>query len=473
MPQLFGTDGVRGIANSPQLSPQLAFALGQAAVRLCQAHRPRAVIGRDTRRSGPLLEAALTAGILAAGGDVIRLGVATTPAVAYLTRRLQADLGVVISASHNPAEYNGIKFFGPTGHKLPDAAEEQIEAMVLDRGGPCPTGAGIGELVDDPGAVDAYVAFLAGTVDVSLQGLKVVVDCGHGAACQLSPAVLRRLGAEVVVLNDQPDGLNINAGCGSTQPEGLQRAVVACGAHAGIAHDGDADRCIAVDERGGLVDGDQILAACALDLQARGRLAGDLVVATVMSNLGLELLLGRHGIRLERTRVGDRYVLAEMLRRGASLGGEQSGHIIFLDHSTTGDGILTAVQLLAVMARQGRPLSELAGRMQRLPQVLENVPVREHRGWQDNPRITGAIRQAEAVLGAAGRVLVRPSGTEPLIRVMLEGPSLEQLQQLAGVLRGVVADELGEIHSPTLQSTAGAVGEQGAGPGAEARQGPN
>lgn len=471
MARLFGTDGVRGVANTAELSPELAFALGEAATWLAKngrlggaapgvagagagpqaaqvgraggSRRPLAVVGRDTRQSGPLLESALVAGILAAGGDVARLGVVTTPAVAHLVRELGADFGVVISASHNPPEYNGIKFFSAEGYKLPDPVEDELADLALAgrQPGPRPTGAGVGTLREDPDLVERYVDHVARS-GVRLDGLHVVVDCGHGAAFRLAPAVLRRLGAQVTVLNDAPDGMNINLGCGSTHPQGLQQAVVALGAHAGIAHDGDADRCIAVDGQGRVVDGDQILAICALDLDARGLLPDKAVVATVMSNMGLEVLLRRHGIRLLRTPVGDRYVLEEMLRTGARLGGEQSGHIIFRDHATTGDGILTAVQLLSVVVRSGRSLAELAAQMDRYPQLLENVRVQRKEGWDQNPRIAAAIRAAEAALDGQGRVLVRPSGTEPLIRIMLEGPDATVLRQLAGELREVIAQEL-------------------------------
>ncbi|MFO7172902.1 MAG: phosphoglucosamine mutase [Bacillota bacterium] len=458
MSRLFGTDGVRGVANAPELTPELAFALGRAAARLAAegrlqgadgraaaARRPLAVIGRDTRRSGTMLAAAVSAGIQSAGGDVIPLGVITTPGVAYLTRELGADFGVVISASHNPAEYNGIKFFSRDGFKLPDPVEDELEALVRAPAddGPRPTGPEVGTERPVPGAVERYVEYLAGTADVSLRGLKVVVDCGHGAAYRLAPAVLERLGAEVIAIGVEPDGVNINAGCGSTHPEALQQAVVAHKAHVGIAHDGDADRCLAVDERGQLVDGDAILGICALDLLRRGELPGRQVVATVMSNMGLELWLREHGIQLLRTKVGDRYVLEQMLATGAALGGEQSGHIIFRRHSTTGDGILTAVQLLAVMVRSGRPLSELAGQIPRFPQILENVRVRQKEGWAENPRIQAAIRQAEERLAGRGRVLVRPSGTEPLIRVMIEGPDPSLLAEMAADLREVIAAELG------------------------------
>lgn len=446
MPRMFGTDGVRGVANSEALSPELAFALGRAAATLARERSGRrvvGVIGRDTRRSGPMLAAALSAGICSAGGDVVDLGVITTPGVAYVTAHLKADFGVMISASHNPAPDNGIKFFSGDGYKLPDEAEDQLEAMVRAKPDtmPRPTGADLGTIRQSPEAVEAYVEHLVSTGS-PLTGLKVVVDCGHGAAYRLSPEVLRRLGAEVIALNTAPDGLNINDGCGSTHPEALQEAVRAYGADAGIAHDGDADRCIAVDERGELVDGDQIMAICALDLKEKGQLPKDTLVATVMSNMGLELFLRAHGLKLVRTKVGDRYVLEEMLKGGYGLGGEQSGHVIFGALATTGDGILTAVQLLSILARAKQPLSALAGRMQRLPQWLENVRVGRKEGWEENPAIREAIAWAEAELAGEGRVLVRASGTEPLIRVMLEGPDMARIRQLAGAIAEVIRAEL-------------------------------
>ncbi len=446
MPRMFGTDGVRGVANSEALSPELAFALGRAAATLARERSGRrvvGVIGRDTRRSGPMLAAALSAGICSAGGDVVDLGVITTPGVAYVTAHLKADFGVMISASHNPAPDNGIKFFSGDGYKLPDEVEDQLEAMVRAKPDtmPRPTGADLGTIRQSPEAVEAYVEHLVSTGS-PLTGLKVVVDCGHGAAYRLSPEVLRRLGAEVIALNTAPDGLNINDGCGSTHPEALQEAVRAYGADAGIAHDGDADRCIAVDERGELVDGDQIMAICALDLKEKGQLPKDTLVATVMSNMGLELFLRAHGLKLVRTKVGDRYVLEEMLKGGYGLGGEQSGHVIFGALATTGDGILTAVQLLSILARAKQPLSALAGRMQRLPQWLENVRVGRKEGWEENPAIREAIARAEAELAGEGRVLVRASGTEPLIRVMLEGPDMARIRQLAGAIAEVIRAEL-------------------------------
>lgn len=446
MPRMFGTDGVRGIANTEALSPELAFRLGRAAAAMAYektGRRPVAVVGRDTRRSGPMLAAAVSAGICSAGGDVVDLGVVTTPGVAFITTHLKADFGVMLSASHNPAPDNGIKFFSAEGYKLPDEVEDQLEALVRTTPDtmPRPTGAALGTIRTDAAAIEAYIEHLVGTGQ-PLTGLKLVVDCGHGAAYQLSPEVLRRLGAEVIALNTAPDGMNINDGCGSTHPEQLQQAVVAHGAHAGIAHDGDADRCIAVDERGELADGDQIMAICALDLHARGALAGDTVVATVMSNMGLELLLKKHQIRLLKTKVGDRYVLEEMLKGQYVLGGEQSGHVIFGQLSTTGDGILTAVQLLSVMAREKRPLSELAGQMVRLPQWLENVRVASKEGWDRNPAIAEAIQKVQTALGDQGRVLVRPSGTEPVIRVMLEGPDLNQIRAMAQQIKEVIIAEL-------------------------------
>lgn len=446
MPRMFGTDGVRGVANTDALSPELAFRLGRAAAALARENtggRILAVIGRDTRRSGSMLASALAAGICSAGGDVVDLGVVTTPAVAYITTHLKAAFGVMVSASHNPAPDNGIKFFSAAGYKLPDEVEDRLEALVRAEPDqlPRPTGAQLGAVRTSEEEIEAYIQHLVASGS-PLKGMKVVVDCGHGAAYRLSPEVLRRLGADVVALNTAPDGMNINHGCGSTHPEGLQAAVVAHGAHVGIAHDGDADRCIAVDERGELVDGDQIMAICALDLAARGELAGETLVATVMSNMGLELLLQQRGIKLLRAKVGDRYVLEEMQKGGYVLGGEQSGHVIFGRISTTGDGILTAVQLLSVLAREGRPLSELAGQMQRLPQWLENVRVGRKEGWEQNAAIAAAIAKAEAALRGQGRVLVRASGTEPLIRVMLEGSDLAEIRRMAEEIREVVLAEL-------------------------------
>lgn len=446
MPRLFGTDGVRGVANT-ELTCELALNLGRAGATVLArraAGRVRMVVGQDTRRSGELLEAALAAGAMSVGADVLRLGVATTPAVAYLVRMLGADGGVVISASHNPAEYNGIKFFDADGYKLADALEDEIAAML---GGPwseLPTGGALGWGEDRADDLEQYVAFIAGLAG-PLGGLRIVCDCANGAAWSLAPAALRLAGAHVTTVAAEPDGLNINADCGSLHPQGLAGAVVARGAHVGFAFDGDADRLIAVDERGQAVDGDRLLAILGCDLLARGQLPGGTVVATVMSNLGLELCLEARGGRLARTRVGDRYVLEEMRANGYALGGEQSGHIIFLEHHTTGDGLTTAAMLAALLCRSGRPLSELAGIMPVLPQVLRNLQVARREGLEDNAQLAAAVHQARKTLGPRGRVLVRPSGTEPLVRVMVEGEDPEQVSRAADEIAGVVAAEFGVV----------------------------
>lgn len=458
MGRLFGTDGVRGVANSSDLSPELAFGLGRAAIHLAgrgtheaqtgpRGPRPRAIIGKDTRASGDMLEAALAAGICSAGGDVTCLGVVTTPTVAYLTRTMQdADLGVMISASHNPAEDNGIKFFSRDGFKLPDEVEDRLEALVMTTPDtlPRPTGGEIGRIDVNHDAADRYLEHLADTIPVGLTGLKIVVDCSNGSAYRMGPRLLERLGARVIAINTAPDGNNINLGCGSTHPGPLQRAVLECGAHAGIAFDGDADRCIAVDEKGNLVNGDHILAICGSDLHRRGLLTNGIVVATVLSNMGLEHCLRQTGISLIRTKVGDRYVLEEMQRSGAVLGGEQSGHVIFLRHNTTGDGLLTAIQALSVMVERGKPLSELAGMMEEFPQIQVNIRVKSKEGLAENEQIARALRRAEETLGDTGRVLVRPSGTEPKIRVMVEGQDEGLIRRLADDLKAVIEAEMGE-----------------------------
>lgn len=441
---LFGTDGVRGLANR-DLTPELAFKLGRAgAYCLARDHRrPKIIIGKDTRLSGDMLESALAAGICSVGADVVRLGVIPTPGVAYLTRHLGAQAGVVISASHNPMEDNGIKFFGSNGYKLPDALEEEIESIILSkRELPSPVGPEVGKVEDYPQAGEIYGAYLKKSLGSDLSPLKIVVDCAHGAAFSLAPAVLQDLGAEVIPLFHTPTGTNINQECGSTHPEKLMEAVKSYGADMGIAHDGDADRMLAVDEQGHLVDGDRIMVICALDLLRRGKLKGNQIVVTVMSNLGLHLALKKAGIKILETKVGDRYVLEKMLETGAALGGEQSGHIIFSEYNTTGDGIATALQLLKVMAETGKPLSELAAQMVRLPQVLVNVRVKDKTGWDANPALKSAMDQAEKSLAGQGRILVRPSGTEPLIRVMGEGPDEKELKALVQHIAGVVEAEL-------------------------------
>ncbi|MQY07579.1 phosphoglucosamine mutase [Actinomadura macrotermitis] len=447
MGRLFGTDGVRGLANRDLTAP-LAMDLSVAAARVLAStgafagHRPVAVVGRDPRASGEFLEAAVVAGLASAGVDVLRLGVLPTPAVAYLTHALDADLGVMLSASHNPAPDNGIKFFDRSGHKLPDELEDRIEAALGQDWEP-PTGAGVGRVRDAHGAVEQYVAHLLSSVPVSLDGLKVVVDCANGASADVAPEALRRAGAEVITIGAAPDGLNINAGCGSTHLDALKAAVREHGADAGIANDGDADRCLAVTATGEEVDGDQIMAILALELREAGRLARDTVVATVMSNLGFKIAMREAGLTVLETAVGDRYVLEAMKRDGYNFGGEQSGHVIMLDHATTGDGVLTGLHLLAAMARRGRPLDELAKAMTRLPQVLINVKGVDKSRAKTSPELAAAVAAAEAELGETGRVLLRPSGTEPMVRVMVEAADEERARELAERLAEAVRTHLG------------------------------
>jgi len=431
--RLFGTDGVRGVANS-QLTPSLAFRLGQAgAYVLSKEHpHPRIVIGKDTRISGDMLEAALISGICSVGADVLRVGVLPTPGIALLTRTLDVSAGVVISASHNPVQDNGIKFFDSTGYKLPDAIEDEIEDIVLSEEKPwqVPVGGEVGRVIEITDAGRRYMDFLKGTVGC-LDGIKVVLDCANGAAAYVGPKVLQEVGVEVISICNTPDGVNINASCGSTHPEQLQRAVLEHGADLGLAMDGDADRLIVVDELGNILDGDFIMVICALAQKEKGTLAQNAVVVTVMSNLGLHLALKEAGTTIFETQVGDRYVMEELLRTGAKLGGEQSGHIIFLDHNTTGDGLLTALHLLSVIKERQTPLSQLATQMRRLPQVLLNATVQHKERLMKDERVLGKVKQAEEALGDQGRVLVRPSGTEPLIRVMVEGPDQHKLKELA------------------------------------------
>lgn len=449
MPRLFGTDGVRGIANQEPMTPETVVKLGRAAAHLFKApgSRRSIVIGKDTRLTGYMLETALTAGITSMGVDVLLVGPLPTPGIAFITRSLRADAGIVISASHNSFEDNGIKFFSADGLKLPDALEAEIEALIgsgtIDQIRPGANDIGKAYRIGD--AVGRYIEFAKASFPktLTLRGLRIVVDCAHGATYRVSPTVLRELGAEVVPLNVAPDGLNINDDCGSLHPEGLQRAVLAERAQVGFAHDGDGDRVLAVDERGTLVDGDQILAVCARDMLERGCLPARTVVATVMSNVGLELALKQTGIALIRTAVGDRYVLEEMLRNGYALGGEQSGHIIFAEHNTTGDGLVTALQILAAMQRSGKPLSELAACMQRFPQVLTNVRVARREDLGALPAVQAAIGEAEACLAGAGRVLVRFSGTEPLARIMIEGPEESRIRELADRIASTIRSALG------------------------------
>lgn len=452
MGQLFGTDGVRGVANA-DLTAELALGLSVAAAHvLAEAgtfagHRPTAVVGRDPRASGEFLEAAVVAGLASAGVDVLRVGVLPTPAVAYLTGALGADLGVMLSASHNAMPDNGIKFFARGGHKLADELEDRIEAVYEEHrtGAPWdrPTGAGVGRVSDYDEGFDKYVAHLIGVLPNRLDGLKIVLDEAHGAAARVSPEAFTRAGAEVVTIGAEPDGLNINDGCGSTHLDLLKQAVVEHGADLGIAHDGDADRCLAVDASGAEVDGDQILAVLALAMREAGQLRGDTVVGTVMSNLGFKLAMEGEGIQVVQTGVGDRYVLESMKEHGFALGGEQSGHVIILDHATTGDGTLTGLMLAARVAATGRSLAELAGVMQRLPQVLVNVPDVDKSRVATSAELATAVADAQRELGTTGRVLLRPSGTEPLVRVMVEAADIEQARAVAGRLADVVKSALG------------------------------
>ena len=447
MGRLFGTDGVRGLANT-ELSCNLAFELGQAGayVLTLAKHKPSILIGRDTRLSGDMLQAALTAGICSVGAEAVVLGVIPTPAVAYLTRQYETDAGVMISASHNTMEYNGIKFFDSLGHKLPDELEERIESIILDgmETMPVPMGMEVGRRVRFRNAVRDYVSFLKKTIDTDLKGMKIVLDCANGASYEVAPTLFGSLGAEVISTYHTPDGININDNCGSTYPGKLQDLVRESGADVGLAFDGDADRLIAVSEHGNLVDGDQIMLICGLDMMKRGLLKDNTVVGTVMSNMGLERALKKAGCKLVKTNVGDRYVLEYMKEHGFNFGGEQSGHIIFLEHNTTGDGILTALQLLGVMKRDDKPLSELAAGMRKYPQVLVNARVSEQDKlrYQDDEVIQGEIRKIEAQFKEDGRVLIRPSGTEPVVRIMIEGTNQREIEEAAVRLAVLIEQRL-------------------------------
>ncbi|NLJ99704.1 MAG: phosphoglucosamine mutase [Clostridia bacterium] len=442
MGNLFGTDGVRGVANR-ELTAQLAYELGRAGAHiLCKGNnRPHIVVGKDTRISGDMLESALIAGICSMGVDVIRLGIIPTPGVAFLTRFMDADAGIMISASHNPIEDNGIKFFDSSGYKLEEAQERAVERIVRE-GIPhdftLPVGGEVGKISMGDRAAEHYVDHILGVMDYDLSGLRVVVDCACGAAYEMAPRILRGLGAEVISINDEPDGSKINVNCGSTNVEELCQRVVDHGAHMGIAYDGDADRLIAVDEKGGVVDGDAIMLISALHMSQNKSLKNNMVVATVMSNLGLELALKKAGIKMFRTPVGDKYVLRKMLEEDASLGGEQSGHIILSDYGTTGDGIVVSCLLLKILKDSGEPLSLLAGQMKRLPQVMINVRVEDKKRAEECGDLAKALEEAGKELGSSGRILVRPSGTEPLIRVMVEGQNDESCREIAERLASVV-----------------------------------
>ncbi len=449
MGKLFGTDGVRGIANV-ELTPELAYKLGRVGAYVLLKENKNAnakvVIGKDTRRSGDLLETSMISGFLSMGIDVISLGVIPTPAVAYLIRELKADCGVVISASHNPAEYNGIKFFDHRGYKLPDEMEDEIEGYILrnEDVSQRPTGEGVGTLTHFENAGEMYVKYLKSTVSNDLKGLKVAMDTGNGAAYEVAPKLFRELGAEVFIVNNQPDGLNINLKCGSTHPEVVQQLMKETGADVGITFDGDADRAIAVNELGEVVDGDYIMAICGTKLKKHNELHNDTVVATVMSNIGLDICMKEHGCKVAKTKVGDRYVLEEMIQHGYSLGGEQSGHIIFLKYNTTGDGLLTALQLVDTIVEENKPFSQLSSMMTSYPQILVNATVKnENReAYLQDEVIVNEIKKIEERLAGQGRVLIRPSGTEPLVRVMLEGKNQEELNILATGLAKMIEERL-------------------------------
>ena len=451
MGRLFGTDGVRGLANG-DLTADLALGLSQAAALVLTSgrhaeelraagKRPTAIVARDPRVSGQFLTAAVSAGLASSGIDVLDAGVIPTPAAAFLVGDIGADFGVMISASHNPAPDNGIKFFSYGGTKLPDAVEDRIE-VALTGEKLAPTGAGVGRIQRFADAEDRYVLHLLGTLDVSLEGLHVVIDCAHGAAAGISPRVFADAGARVTVIGSDPDGLNINDGVGSTHLEPLRDAVVELGADLGIAHDGDADRCLAVDAEGNVIDGDQIMAILALSMQARGALVDNTLVATVMSNLGLKRAMEHHGIRMIETKVGDRYVLEALAEHSLSLGGEQSGHIIFSEHATTGDGILTGLQIAAEMARTKKTAAALAGVMTVFPQVLINVRGVDRSALDGQAVVANAVQAEEAALGDSGRVLLRASGTEPMVRVMVEAADQATAEEVAERLATVVREQL-------------------------------
>ena len=439
MSRMFGTDGVRGIANT-ELTAELAYSLGRAGAFVLTegTHKPKILVAKDTRISGDMLEAALVAGILSVGAEAVILGVVPTPAVAHLTREYNADAGVMISASHNPVEYNGIKFFDGRGYKLSDELEDQMQAVIESNfeGVPSPVGGAVGRSYTEETALREYIDYAMSTIKTDLKGLRVALDCANGAAYKAAVKAFRALGARVYVINDNPDGNNINENCGSTHMEELMDYVVRKNCDIGFAFDGDADRCLAVDEKGNMINGDFLLTICAKALKEAGKLNDDTLVVTVMSNLGLDIAAKREGINLVKTKVGDRYVLEEMLKENYILGGEQSGHIIFLDHNNTGDGLVTALQIAAILKESGKTFSELAGVMKELPQVLVNakVPNEKKNIYLEDKEIIDAINAVEAKLNGVGRVLIRPSGTEPLVRVMLEGENQEEINEMANSL---------------------------------------
>ncbi|MGC5325174.1 phosphoglucosamine mutase [Brevibacillus sp. SYSU BS000544] len=447
MGKYFGTDGVRGVANL-ELTPELAFKVGRVGGYVLTRHKqdgkPKVVIGRDTRISGQMLESALIAGMLSVGAEVVRLGVIATSGVSYLTRALGADCGVMISASHNPFPDNGIKFFGNDGFKLSDEVEGEIEQLLVAEEDtlPRPTGDKIGSVLDYLEGGQKYLSHLKSTVTERFEGMKIVLDCANGAVSSLAARLFADVEADVITIGASPNGVNINEQCGSTHPEKLQEEVLKHKADLGLSFDGDADRCIAVDDNGEIIDGDFMMAICARALKAKGKLNNNTVVTTVMANMGFFKAMEEQSINTTKTAVGDRYVVEEMIRGGYNLGGEQSGHIIFLDYNTTGDGLLTGLQLLNLVKEAGRPLSELKQIMKKYPQLLINVPVADKTKLKGNEKIEAAIALAEQELAGNGRVLVRPSGTEPIVRVMAEGPDEVQLEQVVQSIVDVVKREL-------------------------------
>ncbi|MGE7663349.1 phosphoglucosamine mutase [Peribacillus sp. NPDC097197] len=446
MGKYFGTDGVRGIANT-ELTPELAFKLGRFGgyVLTKNSEKPKVLIGRDTRISGEMLEGALVAGLLSIGAEVMRLGIISTPGVAYLTKALSAEAGVMISASHNPVADNGIKFFGPDGFKLSDEQEAEVEALIdLENDElPRPTGGDLGHLNDYFEGGQKYLQYLKQSVDEDFTGIHVALDCAHGATSSLAMHLFADLDADISTMGASPNGLNINDGVGSTHPEALAEFLKEKGADVGLAFDGDGDRIIAIDEKGNIVDGDQIMYICAKYLKENNRLKKGTVVSTIMSNLGFYKGLEEHGIHSAQTAVGDRYVVEEMRKGGYNLGGEQSGHIIFLDYNTTGDGLLTGLQLVNIMSETQKPLSELASEMQKYPQTLINVKVTDKHGVTGNEKVQEVIKEVEAEMGGNGRILVRPSGTEPLVRVMAEAPTIEECTRYVDRIVATVRAEMG------------------------------
>jgi phosphoglucosamine mutase len=449
MKKLFGTDGVRGVANQDPMTSEMAMRIGRAAAHVFRdsARRHRIVIGKDTRLSGYMIESALTSGLCSMGMDVLLIGPVPTPGIAFLTRSLRADAGVVISASHNPYEDNGIKFFGRDGFKLPDETENKMEELIFSGAidSVRPTAGEIGKAFRIDDAIGRYNEFVKSSIPrgMDLAGLRIIVDSANGAAYKIGPRVLMELGADVISLYDQPSGTNINEGCGSLHPEIIRRAVVANKAQIGIAFDGDADRVILCDERGVVVDGDAVMAICALHMMKRGNLNHNTLVATVMSNLGLELAMRQAGGKLVRAAVGDRYVMEKMIEGGYNLGGEQSGHIIFLDNNTTGDGLISALQVLTIMKQADKPLSKLAACMKTYPQILVNVKVKERKDIESIPGIAKRMSEIEKRLDGTGRLLVRYSGTEPKVRVMIEGEDQNEIKTLADGLAGIIKEKLG------------------------------